>query len=85
MPKFPPRLPARRRKGAASNGVGDAVGTYGLGARRAQLGHGSRLRPDDDGIRRDEVGRACHSRESCGTTPAKAIASTASSERPYTF
>ena len=26
---------------------------------------------------------ACHSRESCGTTPAKAIASTASSERPY--
>ena len=26
---------------------------------------------------------ACHSRESCGTTPAKAIASTAPSERSY--
>ena len=38
------------------DGVGDAVGTYGLGARRAQLGHGGRLRPNDDGVRRDAVG-----------------------------
>ena len=38
------------------NGVGDAVGTHGLGARRAQLGHRGRLRPDDDGIRGNAVG-----------------------------
>ena len=38
------------------NGVGDAVGTYGLGTRRAQLGHGGRLRSDDDGVRGDAVG-----------------------------
>lgn len=38
------------------NGVGYAVGAHGLGARRAQLGHGGRLRPDDDGVCRDAVG-----------------------------
>ena len=38
------------------DGVGDAVGTYGLGTRRAQLGHGGRLRSDDDGVRGDAVG-----------------------------
>ena len=38
------------------NGVGDAIGTYGPGARRAQLGHRGRLRPDDDGVRGNAVG-----------------------------
>ena len=43
-------------EGLGSDGVGDAVGTNGLGARRPQLGHGRRLRPDDDGVCRDAVG-----------------------------
>ena len=38
------------------DGVGDAVGAHGLGARRTQLGHRGRLRSDDDGVRRDAVG-----------------------------
>ena len=48
----------RRRaiEGLGSDGVGDAVGTNGLGARRPQLGYGGRLRPDDDGVRGNAVG-----------------------------
>lgn len=38
------------------NGVSDAVGTYGLGTRRAQLGHRGRLRSDDDGVCGNAVG-----------------------------
>ena len=38
------------------NGVGDAIGAYGLGTRRAQLGHRGRLRPNDDGVCGNAVG-----------------------------
>ena len=43
-------------EGLGRNGVGDAIGTYGLGTRRAQLGHGGRLRPNDDGVCGNAVG-----------------------------
>lgn len=48
-------MPARRRS-LSRNGVGDAVGAYGLGACRTQLGHGGSLRPNDDGVRGNAVG-----------------------------
>ena len=39
-----------------SLGAVDAIGAYGLGTRRAQLGHRGRLRPNDDGVCGNAVG-----------------------------
>ena len=48
----------RAVEGLGRNGVSDAIGAYGLGTRRAQLGHRGRLRPDNDGVRGNAVGHS---------------------------